>query len=285
MNVHARLAHDVFERGRIHVAGTGAHDEPFEGGDAHGGVDGFSVADGGHGTTVAEMEADETRLVQRLADKFSGRLGDELVGGAVEAVAAQAVFRIPLGGNRIEIGLRRHGLVEGRVEDGHLRGGGKKFLRHLDAHQVGGIVQRAQREELADGFLDGRRHPNRFLVDFSAQHHAMSHALDFGGLADDAFLGVGQQRDHACHALAVRGQRPFLDELFLLSAGEGLVDHASDGFADFFDESRGEQGEVVDILDVHELILDGGTAGIDDEDFHDGGFIAFGSGQNKRAGF
>jgi hypothetical protein len=31
---------------------------------------------------------------------------------------------------------------------------------------------------------------------------------------------------------------------------------------------------VVDIFEVHELVFDGGTAGIDDEDFHDGKAIA-----------
>ena len=50
---------------------------------------------------------------------------------------------------------------------------------------------------------------------------------------------------------------------------------APDGLSDFFDETRGQKGAVVHVLDVHELILDGRAAGVDDENFHDGRFIAW----------
>ena len=217
------------------------------------------------------MDADEIGLGEGLAEEFGGFLGDELVGGAVEPIFAEAVFRVPLVGHGVEIGLGRHGLVEGGVEDGDLRRIGEEFLRDFDAHQVGRIVQRAEREEFADRVLDLGGHEHGGGVDLAAAEDAVSDAVDFGGAADHALPGVGQERDHARHALAVGGQGFFLDDLLFLAADKGLVDETSDGFADLLDEARGEQGAMVDIFDVHELVFDGGAAGVDDEDFHDGG--------------
>ncbi len=63
--------------------------------------------------------------------------------GAVEAVAAHAVLFVPLVGQRIDIGMFRHGLVEGGVEDGHMRHVGQDRLGRLDAGDIRRVVQRA----------------------------------------------------------------------------------------------------------------------------------------------
>ena len=165
--------------------------------------------------------------------------------------------------------------VKGGVEDGNLRGVREELLGDFDAHEIGRIVQGAEREEIADGLLDLGVHPDGVAVDLAAVQHAVADALHFGGVADDALLGIGEQRDDAGHAFVVGGQMFLLDELEFLAGGEFLVDDAALGFADFFDEAGGEQGAMVDVLEVHELVLDRGTAGVDDEDFHDGGSIAW----------
>lgn len=113
----------------------------------------------------------------------------------------------------------------------------------------------------------------------------MADAVDFGGVADDAVGGVGEEGDDAGHAFAVGGEGFFLDELVFLAAGEGFVDDAALGFADLFDEARGEEGVAMDVHEVHELVLDGGAAGVDDEDFHDAGGYSMDSGQIKEPGF
>ncbi len=245
----------------------------------------FSAADGGHGAAVAEVQADEIGLGEGLVEECGGFLGDELVGSAVEAVFAQAVLHVPLVGHGVEEGLGRHGLVESGVEDGDLRGVREEFLGDVDAHEVGRIVQGAEGEEIADGGLDLGIHADGVAVDFTAVQDAVAHALDFGRVAEDALFGVGQQRDDAGHALVVGGEVFFFDELEFLAGGEFLVDDPALGRADLFDEAGGEEGAMVDVFEVHELVLDRGAAGVDDEDFHDGGFIACFQGKQKSRRF
>ncbi len=64
-----------------------------------------------------EISFSSSRL---LAQHSGSALGDILVRGAVEAVAADLVLLIVLVGQGIHIGLGGHGLMEGGVEHGHL---------------------------------------------------------------------------------------------------------------------------------------------------------------------
>ena len=86
-----------------------------------------------------------------LAHDLAGAGGYEAVGGAVETVTADGVVLVVLIGNGVNVRLRRHGHAEGGVEHGDLRHAGHGRLARLDAHEVGGIVQRAEREALFDG--------------------------------------------------------------------------------------------------------------------------------------
>ena len=269
VDVHAGLVHDVFEGRGVDVAGTRAHHEAFERGDAHGGVNALAAADGRDGAPVAEVQADEVGLFGRLAEVAGGGGGDEFVAGAVEAVLAEAVLGVPLVGDGVEEGLGRHRLVEGRVEDGHLHRVREEFLGDLDAHQVRGVVQRAEREEVADGGLDLFVDADGVAVDFAAVQDAVAHAGDFGGVLDDALGRVGQQLDDARHAFVVGREGALLDVLLLGAAGVGLVDDAADRLADLLDQPRRQDDVAVHALQIDQLVLDRRTARIDDQNLHE----------------
>ena len=69
----------------------------------------------------------------------------------MEPVAAHVVLLVPLRGHGVPVGDRRHGLVEGGVEDRHLRQLGQLGAGGLDAGQVGRLVQRREVDQAAQG--------------------------------------------------------------------------------------------------------------------------------------
>ena len=73
----------------------------------------------------------------------------------MEAIAAQMVFGVIFGGDGIAVGLRGHGHMERGVEHGDLGLAGHGLFAGLNAHEVGGVVQRAQGDAVADGLLAG----------------------------------------------------------------------------------------------------------------------------------
>ncbi len=90
------------------------------------------------------MDGDQVAFFQGPAQQPGALAGHILVGGAVEAVAADAVLFIQFIGQGIEKGLGRHGLVKGRIKDRHLGHLGEKLPGHPDAVQVGRIMQGRQ---------------------------------------------------------------------------------------------------------------------------------------------
>ena len=78
----------------VKVAAAGAHHEAFHRGEAHGGVHRLAVFDGADGGAASEVAADDLGVVVVHAGDFGGTRAHELVAGAVEAVAADAVFLI-----------------------------------------------------------------------------------------------------------------------------------------------------------------------------------------------
>ncbi len=78
------VAEEVDEDAGVEVAAAGAHGDAAGGREAHGGVDGFAVEDGGDAGAVAEVRDDEA-----LRDGREAR-DDGLAGEAVEAVADDA---------------------------------------------------------------------------------------------------------------------------------------------------------------------------------------------------
>ena len=67
------------------------------------------------------MAGDYLGIAEIETGKLCTLCRNELVAGAVESVAADAVFLIILVRESIHIGVGRHRLMECSVEDGHLR--------------------------------------------------------------------------------------------------------------------------------------------------------------------
>src|SRR5262249_37073120 len=70
------------------------------------------------GAAVAQVAGDQPAGFGRLAVEAREPLGDIAMGGAMEAVAADTLAGVLLVGQAVEIRPRRHGVVEGGVEDG-----------------------------------------------------------------------------------------------------------------------------------------------------------------------
>lgn len=63
-------------------------------------------------------------------------LGDIKVRSTMEAVSSDSIFSVLHIGQSIDIGVSGHGLMEGGIEDRHLRNPGKEFLTGCDSSQI-----------------------------------------------------------------------------------------------------------------------------------------------------
>ena len=199
-----------------------------------------------------------------LAQQLGGATGDEAVGGAVEAVLAHVQVGVVVLRQAVAEGLGRHGLMERGVEHGDLGHVRQHLLAGADAHQVGGVVQRAQRDVLLDGGDAG-------VVDqagggelLAAVQHAVADCADLAQVGDHAQLLVGEQLQNQLHGGVVVAQLVDLGLILLAVVLVGDVGLGIHG-ADALDEALGDDGLVVH---VDHLILQGGGAGVDDQNFH-----------------
>ncbi len=258
----------------VDVAGPGAHDETLQRGEAHRGVDGASTAHGRGGAAVAEVQDHLAQVGERATEQVGRRRGDELVRGAVEAVAADRVRGRELAGHGIRRRLAREGGEEGRVEDGDV-GHVEAVTRGLDAGHRGGIVQgrkRTQRFDAGDdGVVDehGRREVGPAVDDavpHGTQLHRREvdavvaepccHLLDGGRVVGDAAAALADALDGAAGGdLARLGH----DELVLQRRRPG-VEHEDRAVG----RGTGSRGGLL-LLGRDALRLDGGDGhGVDD---------------------
>ena len=100
--------------------------------------------------------------------------------GSVEAVFTDAVFLIVIIGNGVEIGFRRHGLVELGIEYRDVRNAGEDFLAGFDAGEVCRIVKRSEREAFEDDVLDFFCNKNRHCDFLAAVKNTVPDRGDFG---------------------------------------------------------------------------------------------------------
>ena len=209
------------------------------------------------------MADNDLQLACGLAHQLNGALGNKAVRGAVEAVAAQMVFLIILGGNGIAVSLRGHGHMEGGVEHGDLRRAGHDLLAGFNAHEVGGIVQGAEGDAVADGLLAG------FVDDaggdelVAAVQDAVADGVDLLDGLDHAVLRIDQDGQDGFDCLGMGGHRNIAHDLDVLGRnlmGQTAVD---------VDPLTQTLGEDLAGFRVHELILQGRAACIDNENVHD----------------
>ena len=210
------------------------------------------------------MAGDDLQLCGRLAQHGGGPLGDILVARAVETVPPHLVVLVVLVGQGIGKCLGGHGLMEGGVEHGNHRHVGHDLLAGTNAGDVGGIVERGQRDARlnrghhlvvdADGLVEG----------LATMHHAVTHRVDLLHGANDTVFGVHQSVQNSLNGFGMGGHGHIhgLQRLFSLNlglVGELAVD------ANALAQALGQHDAGIR---VHQLILQGRTSGVDDENFH-----------------
>ena len=180
----------------------------------------------------------------------------------MEAVAAQMLFGVPLGGDGITVCLRGHGHMERSVEHGDLGLAGHCLLACLDAHKVGRVVKRSERDAVADCLLAGvvdQAGGNELVA---AVQDAMTDCVDLVDRLDHAVDGVDEDCHNSLDGFLMGGHRDVL--LHLLAGCGDLVGQPSvqtDALA------KTLCGNVAGI-GIHQLILQARAACVDDQNVH-----------------
>src|SRR5215467_11708836 len=96
----------------------------------------------------------------------------------MESVTTNVVARIEVIRQRIEIGVVRHGLVEGRIKYGHFgHFRAEELPRGSNGCKVIGVVKRRQVNAFFDAIQYFVRNQSRIAEKFTSMNHAMSDRL------------------------------------------------------------------------------------------------------------
>ena len=245
---------DEEEDGRVKGAGAGAHDEAFQRGEAHGGVNALAVQDGGAAGTVTEVGRDEADFFGLLAENLGGFAGHEAVACAMGAVTADFVFFVELVGDAVEVSHARHGLVEGGVEHGDLREAREELGGAFHTGGVCGFMQRGEQRDAADVVDDFLRDALALDV-LAAVHYAVADGFNRVG----EFL-FGEELLHFGDGFGVRGAVEIEVDVAFGALGLHVAIHA-----DIFDEAA---GDGLFGLGIDDGELDRGAAAIKNEYAH-----------------
>ena len=191
----------------------------------------------------------------------------------MEPVLADAVLLVELHRDCVEVGLRGHGLVELGVEDGDVRDAGEDLLAGFDAAEVGGVVERSQRDALADDVLDRFVDLDRGGDFFAAVEHAVTDGLDFGQALQDADLRIDELGADRAEAVGVVLHA--FGGFFELESVRALDDEVRGRGADAFHQAGRDHG-IVAAFHVEKRKFEGGAAGVDHENFHAESFTVSG---------
>ena len=123
-------------------------------------------------------------------------------------------------------------------------------------------MQRSQGDALLNGGHDLAGDEGGGGKLLAAVHHAMAHGVDLRGALDHAVLGREQGVQHGLDSLGVGRHGDF--KFVFGIPGRDFVGQATVD-ADALAQTLGQH---LAGLGVHELILQGGAAGVDDQDFH-----------------
>ncbi len=262
VNADAFLVHDILNNASIDVTGTGSHGNTCQRRQTHGGIYALTVLHSGQGGTVAQM-ADDDLALSRIAEELDGTLGNETVGGAVEAVTTEAVLLIILGGDGITVCLGGHGHVESCIKDGDLGLTGHNLLTGFDAHEVCRIMEGAQRDAVTDGLLASLINDAGCNKLHAAVENTVTDGVDLvSGLYNTQF-GIDQNCHNSLNGLCVGGHGKLTDFLNVTVrnlVGQSAVDA---------DTLANTLCEYIAALGIHELILQGRAACVNNENFHD----------------
>ena len=92
----------------------------------------------------------------------------------MKAVSANMVGRIELMGQGIVVRMRRHGLMKGGIEDGHLRHVRTGGQGYFNADDIGGVMQWGQRTLLTYGSKHMLVNQGGVLKRFAPMHDPMA---------------------------------------------------------------------------------------------------------------
>ena len=206
------------------------------------------------------MTADQSESVGPAIQELRSSQADVLMGGAVEPVAANPVLLVQLIGEAVEVGLRRHRVVEGSVEDRDLWRRGKEPPHRADPFQVQRIVQRSEGTEAFDLGHHIVRDECPFDESLAAMHDAMPHEADLAELTNDPRLLVRERGEHGLEGVLESARWQRTREV----APGRAVSQARSLDSDALNLSMGVSRFI---RGVEEAVLDGGRPAVDDEDF------------------
>ena len=206
------------------------------------------------------------QLRRVLAQDLRRPQGHIAVRGAVEAVAADLVLLVILIGDGVQIGVLRHGLVEGSVEHRCL---GHVVAQHrpagLDADDVGGVMQRRQGGAVLHRLHHLIGNQDGVGKAFAAVDHPVTHRVDLLHGGDDAVDRVHQSGQHRLDGLGMGGHGHVGGHGGRLALYLGLIGKFSVN-ADALAQAFGQQMAG---FRVQQLIFQRRAAGIDDKYFHE----------------
>ena len=153
--------------------------------------------------------------------------------------------------------------MEAGVEYGNLGNAGHHGLAGTDTGEVVGVVQRAKLAALFDGCDNLLVHDNGAGELLTAVQNAVTYGRDLRERSDYAVLGRYEGIENQLDGFLVVGH---LDVDLVIFLAFGLQLEVAAGDADAVTHTLGDN-----LLGLHidELILDGGAAGIDNQNLHD----------------
>ena len=254
--------HEVYHDRGVDIAASGTHQDTLSRTVAHRGVDRFAAVYRGDRAAVAEMAGDYLKVFDVLAEDLRGAVRHITVAGAMETVAADAVFLIAVIGSTVDEGLRRHRLMEGGVEDDDVRLSGKDVHDGLESLKVGGIVKRREGDDLFDALDDFRRDEHRLGEFFAAVDYTVARRVKLVEILEHAELRIDEDVEDVFDGRRVVGERNFARHR--VHTGLGVLD------ARAFDTDTLDEPLRKDLFAVHfdELILQRRAAAIENKNFH-----------------
>ena len=181
----------------------------------------------------------------------------------MEAVAADGIFLIIFIRNAKHIGFRRHGLVEGGVENGN-HGGffSENFLAGFHGDGLGRVMKRAEVFKLYADILDNLVGDDggRFVF-FGTVKNAVADGLDFADVGNNFVFAFGKKLYKLLKSFFVGGEG---NVIFGFPACGGFVADVA-AYADSFAKTLCDN-----FFGVHldKLVLKGRAACVDNKYFH-----------------
>ena len=124
--------------------------------------------------------------------------------GTVETVAAEGVFFAQFARHGVGVGAFGHGLVERGVHHADVGQAGEVFLRGEDAADVGGVVQRGERDAGFQFVEDVLVDEDGLVIFFAAVGDAVADGFD--AVVQTVFFQFVQQHTHRTGVAVTAGQ-------------------------------------------------------------------------------